>query len=615
MSTIRTTRRRRLWVAVIAGVLLAGLVWGVAAALADTSSPSPGASKVIIRFGYTNDPTNMNPFLGYESSDTEIMHLNYDLLVGYDAKTLEPTPELAESWSHDDTGTVWTFKLRQGVKWSDGQPFTAADVVWTYDFVLSEPSTYYGSYLTYFTDVKAVDDYTVQITTSKPKAFMLRLWVPILPAHIWSKVPKAKILNDWPNDPPVVGTGPFQVVEWKQGDYVRLEANKNYWRATPKVDEVIFQTYQNQDTMVQDIKSGNLDCAWNIPEAQFLTLQKTPGVTAIKYVAKGFEELGFNCYPGKTSKGNPVLKDWKFRQALNWAIDKDTILSIAYAGFGNPATSIVQSNYFKNPDYHWEPPADVKYTYDPEKAKAALDAAGYKDTDGDGIRDYQGKPIQLRLWARGESQTSQRAGKMITESLTAVGLKIKYEIMDDKAISAKIYSTVSSSDDTPAPDFDMFLWSWGGDPDPDFILSVLLTSQWMSWSDTYYSNAEYDKLYTEQQLALDTSQRKAIVDKMQEIVYRESPYIVLEYDLETEAYRSDKWTGWVRSPYPDGPVFYSADNIDTYIFVEPKAATATTGGGGLSGGAIAGIVVAAVVVVGGGLFFVLRRRGKETEEV
>jgi peptide/nickel transport system substrate-binding protein len=609
---LRTSRHTRRWSAIVACVVLGGLIWGVTSALADSASPSPG--KIVINFGWTNDPDSLNPFTGFSSSATELDHLNYDLLVGYDAKTLQPKPELAESWSHDASGKVWTFKLRKGVLWSDGQAFTANDVVWTYKYVMKDSSNYYAGYVTYFTDVKAIDDLTVQITTSKPKGNMLNLWVPILPEHIWSKVDPKTITTSFQNSPPVVGTGPFQVVEYKKSNFTRLVANKHYWRAVPKVDEVIFRTYQDSDTMVQDLKSGALAAIWNVPQAQMVPLSKLTGIKAISYITKGFDDLGFNCYDKPTSLGNPVLRDWRFRQALNWAIDKDQLVKIAYAGFGVPATSIIQSNYYKNPDYHWEPPADVKYTYDPAKAKAALDAAGYKDTNGDGIRDFKGKPISLRLQTISSSPTKQRSGKLITGWLQAIGLKIKFEVMDQEILSGRMLN--KTKDGKWAPDYDMFIWDWGGDPDPDFILSVLLGSQIGSWSDTYYNNAEYDRLYLEQQVQLDKNQRKAIIDQMQQIIYKESPYIPLSYVMDLEAYNTAKWTGWVRVPSPNGGVFYVADNIDTYIFVGPKAASTTATGGGMSSGAIAGIIVGAVVVVGAGGLLVLRsrRRGQRAEE-
>ena len=606
-TRIRWTTARGVLLAVLATLVV---LTCTATAWADSPSPS---SKTVIHFGWTSDPDSLNPFLGYTSSSTELDHLNYDLLVGYDAKTLQPKPELATSWSHDASGKVWTFKLRKGVLWSDGKPFTAKDVVWTYKFVMGDSANYYAAYVTYFTDVKALDDYTVQITTSQPKGNMLNLWIPILPEHVWAKIPAKQITGSFQNNPPIVGTGPFQVVERKKDNYVRLVANKHYWRAVPKVDEVIFETYQDPDTMVQDLKSGHLQALWNPPQAQFVPLSKTKNLTAIKYITKGFDELGFNCYQNVHSKGNPVLRDWRFRQALNWAIDKAKIVKIAYAGYGvADSTSIIQSHYYHDPDYHWEPPASVKYTFDPAKAKAALDAAGYKDTNGDGIRDYKGKPIELRLWARSQSQTSQRAGKLIAGWLKEIGLKIDFSVMDQEAIAAK--QTAQDGKGNWAPDYDMFIWDWGGDPDPDFILSVLLGSQIGGWSDSYYNNAEYNRLYLEQQLQLDKTKRKAIIDRMQQIVYKESPYILLSYVIDLEAYNTGQWAGWVHSP-AGGAVWYSADNIDSYIFVHPRAATAATSSG-LSAGAWAGIIVAAVVVIGAIVWIVVRsRRRPEIEEL
>jgi peptide/nickel transport system substrate-binding protein len=612
---VGTSRKRTRWaVALLAAAALLITFAAAAGTALAASDASPSASSVI-RFGWTNDPDSINPFTAYEGSGTELIHLNYDLLVGYDAKTLKPAPELAESWTQSSDGLQWTFKLRKGVVWSDGEPFTADDVVWTYKFVMDDPSNYYAGYVTYFDKVEKVDDLTVKITTSKVKANMLNLWIPIVPEHIWSKIPAKLINSTYRNDPPVVGTGPYQVTEWKKGDYVILQRNDKYWRAKPKVQQIIFQTYQNADTMVQDLKSGSLAAVTNVPEAQFAALQKVAGIDAIQFVTKGFEELGFNCCTDSTSKGNPVLRDWKFRQALNWAVDRQQIVDIAYGGYGKVADTILQTDYWHDPDYHWTVPSDEMYTFDLEKAKQALDAAGYTDTNGDGIRDYKGEPITLRLWARSESAQSQKAGKLLNGWFEQIGLDIKYEVMDDGVISDKMYATTDAG--KPAPDYDMFIWTWGGDPDPDFILSVLLTSQIMSWSDTYYSNAEYDQLYLDQQVATSIEQRKQIIDEMQQLLYKESPYIILTYAIDLQAYNTGKWAGWVRSPSPDGAAFYSADNVDSYIFVHPVAAKTDTGGG-LSTGAIVGIIVGAVVVLGIIAFIVIRRGGRggrEAEEI
>ncbi len=616
MTPIAVRPRPWLLVPAIIALLLCGLAGGVASAFgADASSPSasPAAGKTTLHVGWTAEPDNLNPMIGYETSALELFHLNYDYLVGFKASDLQPTPELATSWTHSEDGKVWTFKLREGVKWQDGEPFTADDVVFTFTTIIEDEVANYVGYTEYIETVKALDPQTVEFTCSKAKTNMLGMPIPILPEHIWSKLTAAQITNTFPNTPPMIGTGPFQVVEWKRGEYVRAVANKDYWRGAPKADEVVWSLYKNQDTMAADLKSGALQVAWDIPQAQFEPLNADQNLTAVGGVLNGFNHMGFNCYAGKASLGNPVLKDAAFRRALNWAIDKQKIVDIGYFGHAQPATTIIRANYYKPPlDYHWQPAEGEVYTFDPARAGSELDAAGYKDADGDGVReDAAGKPIELRLYARSQSATDQRVGKLLTGWFEAIGLKIDYQVIDEGAMSDKIYNYKG---DTFAPDYDMFLWYWYSDPDPNFILSVLTTAQVGSWSDTQWSDAEYDKLYTQQQTTLDPEARKQLIWKMQQIAYDQSPYITLTYPEWLESYNDGQWSGWVKTPSGDGPVIYTQYNIDSYLFAAPKPAAAeTTSSGGGSTGVIV-VVVVAVAVVAIVTAVVVRRRRRAVEE-
>jgi peptide/nickel transport system substrate-binding protein len=459
--------RVRLLLLALAALLACGLAGGVVSAFgAGASSPSASPDATVLHVGWTAEPDNLNPFIGYETSSLELFHLNYDFLVGYRASDLRPVPELATSWDHSPDGKVWTFHLRDGVKWQDGEPFTSADVKFTYDYIIDNQMSNFTSYTDFIKEVVAVDPLTVKFTCSRPKANMLQNTVFILPEHIWSKVSPKAAANSFTNQPPMVGTGPFQVVEWKRGDYVRAVANKDYWRGAPKVDEVVWSLYKNADTMAADLKSGAIQVAWDIPQAQFEPLNAAPDLAAIGGVLNGFDHMGCNCYADKASLGNPVLKDPSFRQALNWAIDRQKVVDVGYFGHGEPATSIIRAGYYKPPiDYHWQPTAGEEYAFDPAKAEAALDAAGYTDTDGDGVRDVKGEPIVLRLFARSQSATDQRVGKLIAGWLDAVGLKIDYQILDEGAMVDKIYNFKG---DTFAPDYDLFLWYWYSDPTPAF---------------------------------------------------------------------------------------------------------------------------------------------------
>jgi peptide/nickel transport system substrate-binding protein len=578
-----------------------------AAALADEASPQ---AKTVLRVGWVRDPDNLNPFIGYTTEAYEIWRLNYDMLVGFNAADLQPTPELATSWSHSADGKTWTFKLRKDVQWQDGEPFTSADVVFTFMYIIDSEMGNFTSYTTYIDDVVAVDDYTVEIRCSQPKANMLALWVPIFPEHIWSKISGKDAQSTYVNEPPIVGTGPFQCVEWKKDNYIVMKANKGYWRGAPKVDEVIFETFKNPDTMVQQMRNGTLAAAVNVPEAQFAALGKTAGLSTVAFVQKGFVELSINAYDSLDSQGNPVLKDPAFRNALQWAIDREAIAKIAWSGFATPATSLLPSGYYKEPlDYHWDPASGSEYSFDPEKARQALDAAGYKDTDGDGVREYEGEPIELSLVAISNDVHATKMGKLVAGWLQDVGIKVKYEVTDDGSLYDMVWNMKG---DKPAPSYDLCLWGpWTGDVDPNWIFSIFTTDQIGDWSACYWSNAEFDKLYTEQQTELDPQARKDLFLRMQQLLYEESPVIFMVYPKMLEAYNTSKWTGWVHSPARTGGVLFTSDNIDSYLYVHPKAVVAEEG---TNWGAIVGGIVGGLVVIGAALWLVLRRRRPRTDE-
>jgi peptide/nickel transport system substrate-binding protein len=603
--------RGRLLAAVVVALLAIGLLWGIASAMASSESPAADGGKTILRLGWTNDPDNLNPFIGYESSSYEIWAINYELLVGFRASDFANVPGvgLATAWETSPDGKVWTFTITDKSKWQDGRPLTASDVAFTFNYCIDNELGMFIDYVKFIDKVEAPDATHVVFTCSKPKANMLGLWIPILPEHIWSKVSPKEVENKYQNSPPIIGSGPFQTVEWKKGEYVRMVANKDYWRGAPKVDEVIFQTYQNQDTMAQDLKTGAIQSGWDIPAAQFDALNNEPDLESIRAVTIGLAELGFNCadktvYPKST--GHPVLQDPAFRSALQWAVDKDKIVSIGYNGNAAPGDTLLTRDFYAaDADYHLTP--ENPYTFDLEKAKAALDEAGYTDGDGNGIREYKGKDITLRLYARTESPESQNCGKLITGWFEDVGLDIDYEVIDDGALGDKQYNYEG---DEYAPDFDMFLWGWGGDVDPNFILSVMTTGSIENWSDCMWSNEEYDKLFLEQQTTIDVQERVDVVHQMQQIIYEESPYIVLVYPNDLEAANKGKWTGWVRANQEKGAWWYNTQP-DTYLAVHPGTTTEEAESG-TSTGLIVAIVVAAVVVLLV-IVLLLRRRGGRAE--
>ena len=183
-------------------------------------------------------------------------------------------------------------------------------------------------------------------------------------------------------------------------------------------------------------------------------------------------------------------------------------------------------------------------------------------------------------------------------------------MLDSATLTDALYNMKGT---TYAPDFDMYIWGWGEYVDPDYILNVFTTSQINGWNDSVWSNAEYDKLYTQQARTIDPAQRKPIVDKMVQIYYESAPYILTNYEQQLEAYNTDKWVGWTHVPSPAGPVAFENDCIDTYLNLKPKAAS-TASSGATSAWIYVVIVIVVLIVVVVAVQLLRRTRRKSVEE-
>ena len=387
-----------------------------------------------------------------------------------------------------------------------------------------------------------------------------------------------------------------------------MVANPTFWGEKPTVDEILFVTYQNPDTMTQDLQTGTLDAAWGIPAAQLDKLKADTDLETIAYNLINWDYLSFNCYEGK-SRGNPALRDPAFRMALNYAIDKQRICDVAWSGKAKPGTTLMTPDTWVDPDYHWEPAADQIYPYDAAKAGEMLDAAGYKDTDGDGIREGKdGEPITLRLWARSESPESQKEGNLIAGWLKDLGLKIQYQVMDDGVYYDSIWGYEG---DTYSPDFDMYIWDWDGYADPGDTLASFTTGQIEYWNEPCWSNAQFDKLIEQQAVELADDARKDLIWQAQQVFYEDTPEIVLSYPQKLEAVNTARWDGWTRMYDGTGAAFYTSYVRDSYLNLTPKAAESSAGG---SNSTLIAVIVAILVVVGIATLVLLRRR-RETSEV
>jgi len=572
------SRPVRLLAAAAAGSLLLGVTLTGTAAATDSASPSP-SGKVVFTVGMTEDIDSANPFTGIAAVSYEIFQMEYPTLTEYDAGDFHITPGLAESWKESPDHTTWTYKIRTGLTWSDGVPLTAKDAAYSFNRVINGQyeRTNYGSYVDNITKAVATDDSTLVLTVKKPSPIMEKLLVYIIPEHIWKSIDE-KAVKSFPNEgtpaSPTVGSGPFTMVERKVGQFIRMQANPSFYRGKPAVDEVVFKIYKNQDALGQALKKGEIDFADSLESNVFKSLQNQPGITTLSSTYSGFNELAFNTGAALADgtaigDGNPLLKDKALRQALGWAIDKQAMVDKVLGGGGTPGTTIVPPMYAS---LHLDPANAA--SYDPEKAKSLLDAAGYK-VGSDGIRvDSKGNRLSFRLFGRTDSSgnNSQKAVQFLKGYLNAVGVEVT-----TKMIASDNLTTLIGEGK-----FDMFEWGWVVEPDPNYQLSTFTCANrsykdgdsiYANLSDSFYCNPAYDALFAQQSVETDNTKRTEIVKQMQQMLYDDAPYVLTYYYDNPEAYRSDRFTGFVNQPSPKGAMLFQ---YGTWSYENIKPVTADT---------------------------------------
>jgi peptide/nickel transport system substrate-binding protein len=521
-------------------------------------TPAPAAPS-ILRVGWAGSPDTLNPGTGLLTESYTIYGLVYDSMYNYQ---LDGTYSLrlAESVDVSEDGKVWTFTLRPGLTFHDGAPLTADDVVFSYNlYAATEDFPYMPGYTTYFESVEAKSPSEVVITLTQPIPNMESqlYYLFVLPKHIWEGVENVAEFENLE----MIGSGPFKLAEYSQGEFVRLEAVQEHFYA-PRVDQLIFQTFENQDALVQAIRTGQVDMITEMPNTAVAALRQADNVQVVTGppLAPDITDIIINhanpetcpTEEGGVCSGNPALRDLKFRQALAHATDKQRLIDIVLLGLGDPGLTLVANSLtqFYNDQIQ-------DYAYDPAKAKQLLDEAGYQDTDGDGLRELPtGGAINLRMNYPSDSTTAPRESELLKEMWGEVGIGVEIQPLDPDTLTSVC---------CPAFDYDIILWGWGSDPDPSFLLSVHLSSEVSTGlSETGYANPEFDALYDQQTVALDLEKRRQIIFQMQEILHRDVVYIVPWYAQAVQAYRTDTFTGWLTKEPK-----VALEDVSSMILVEP----------------------------------------------
>jgi len=507
-----------------------------------TEAPSANVDNVV-NIGWLGEPDTLNPAYAFLTEAYTIFDLIYSPLVTEDAAG-NYVGALAKEWSSSDDGLTWTFTLKDGVKWHNGEALTADQVAWAINAIMADPDGWaaLSGYVGGFSEVTAPDAKTVQIVTEYPIANMeyrLSFLYAVYPPDFESFTTPEDLQN-FTNDKPI-GTGRFKLNAFdKDTGVIVLDANKEYVDGAPFVDQVVYQKFDSSDAMIQALKVGDIDLISSVPESAFETVKSFDGVTALAFESRSFDELIINSVsedndPAPT--GNPALKDPAVRLALETAMDRQDIIDIVLQGFGSPADTIVPPTLGGG---FWHNPNIKTPEFSIEKANQILEDAGYLK-GADGIREKDGVRLEFRLQFDADSATYPRIADLLADWYNQIGIKATPEAVNADTLIAST---------TGVGDYDLVIWGWGADPDPDFILSIMLTDQFVSggWSDAGYHNPEYDQLYLDQQSAVNKEDRQQIIYKMQEMVYNDRPYIVLYYSQFLQAYRSDRFTNFIEAP-------------------------------------------------------------------
>jgi peptide/nickel transport system substrate-binding protein len=525
---------------VLALLVLAALAVG----LPGGAPPEAAAAGKDFVIGYLGDATSLNPVVATDGQSYIAEWPIYDSLVELDDK-LGVKPLLAESWEVSRDGLTYTFKLKKGVKWHDGKPFTARDVAFTFYSVLdpkvTTPHRGYFDALVGFPEltnkenpkkpeelaqkpIEVLDDHTVRFRLRYPYgAFLAVLVNPragIVPEHIL----KGQDLNTAEFNRKPIGTGPFKFVEWKRGERIVLEANPDYHGGRPALDRLIYRVIPDNVVLLQELRAGGVDFIERPPLTEVGKLKQTAGLKVLTADNTSYTYLGFR-------QDLAPFDDIRVRRALYHAIDVPAIVREVLQGYG----AIANGQF---PPGSWAYDPSVKpYAYDPNRAKALLAEAGWKPGP-DGILVKDGKRLAFSLRHDQADQTVKDTTIIIQEFLKKVGVEATVEPLDWPTFVKKLF----------ASEFEGIVVGWTNFHDPDpFAWSIWHSSQWKARNFAHYKSPRADAALEAARQARDQGERKKHYAEFSKILMEDAPYVFLYFPQQVYVTRQS-YDGFVPIP-------------------------------------------------------------------
>ncbi|HBD07121.1 MAG TPA: peptide-binding protein [Syntrophobacteraceae bacterium] len=494
---------------VLAGVAAVMLVWLVVArpaiATQDLATPDDGDWLVA---HLSAEPATLNPITATDAYASQINQYIYESLLKRDEQTTRLVPELAESWDVAEDHLTYTFHLKKGVAWQDGVPFTARDVVFSYQRI-QDPKVDAAHQRNYYRDIdqlEMLDDYTVRFRYRVPYYRALEVCgeMPIVPAHLFAE---GDDFNLHPIGRQPLGTGPYRLIKWDTGEQIVLERDDRYWGIKPHLRRIVFKVVTDSTVALEVLKQHGLDVMSLRPiqwSMQTRGKRFQQDFQKLKYYLPSYNFIGWNLR-------RPLFQDHPVRQAMTMLVNREPILKKILFGLG---TVVSGPFYVNSPDYNQ---AIKPYPFDPKRALELLNEAGWTDHDGDRILDKDGVPFEFEFVISAGSKFAEQLATILQENLKQVGIKMRIRKLEWAVFIQKI----------DAREFDACTlgWSLGWDSDP---FQVWHSSQVDKGSNFVgFVNEEADRIIVEARQEFDEAKRRQMYHRFHEIIHEEQPYTFL----------------------------------------------------------------------------------------
>lgn len=497
------------------------LSWITVAALAAALSFGPARAQAAPKGSFVmpiqSDPV-MNPVLQPSLPSILVNKVIFSSLVRPREGDGKPEPDLAVSWSVSENEKVWTFKLRRGVKWHDGRPFTADDVVFTFDAIKNpKVRTRQRSFYADLKETKKIDDYTVQFVLKKPFAPLLAYLgyqSGIVPKHLLEGKDMNKAVGFHKEHP--VGTGPFKFKEFVPASHVTLVANEDYYGGLPNLKSITFKILPNQNAQIAQLRTGEIDFVL-IEPPNLPIVQSNPSLKLNTAPQFGHVYIALN-------NEFPLFKDRRVRQAMSHAVDKKTILQRVLQGKGQLSTGPIPAVM------GWPYTSNVPtYPYDPGKAKALLAQAGWKPGPG-GVLAKDGKRFSFKMVVDKRNPTRVQIATIAQQYFKRLGMDVNLQTLEWGDLIKNYWRPHKYEAMT-------FYQIYAPDPDLFGYFHSRYTDKGRNLS--RYANPKVDKLLADGRNVTDQKKRQEIYFEIQRILAEDAAMVFLYYPQELRAIRKE----------------------------------------------------------------------------